>query len=192
MRPTTLAPATVAFCLVAAAPVAAWPNDASLPLDVAVIRLSANSDLSATAEAPAVVSMGDTELVAMRYAPEAIIPLGEVAAGYDRAGRTISLTGEHSRTPAEHPVRMHERVFPAQGAIDPPAEGATSIEELKAAYLRCELAALRSVLSGEEAMACSVIYEELKRVGFDGDAGRLREWSAPFLGIPRLREAGEV
>ena len=74
----------------------------------------------------------------------------------------------------------------------PPSQGVAALEDLKEAYLRCERAALTSALSGEEAMACSILYEELKRTGFGGNAGRLREWSAPLLGLHHLAEEGEV
>lgn len=62
---------------------------------------------------------------------------------------------------------------------------AVTVEELKEVYLLCEQTALAGAMSAEEAMACSVIYEDLKRLGFHGDAARLRDWSAPLLGIRR-------
>lgn len=72
----------------------------------------------------------------------------------------------------------------AQPESRAPADQTAAIEELKETYLRCELAALSRVMAGEDAMACSVAYEELKRIAFGGDAGRLRDWSAPLLAPP--------
>ena len=66
-----------------------------------------------------------------------------------------------------------------------PQPGAVTVEDLKEIYLLCERAALAGAMSAEEVMACSVIYEDLKRLGFDGDAALLRDWSAPLLGIRR-------
>ena len=50
------------------------------------------------------------------------------------------------------------------------------VRSLKAAYLRCDRAATERLLSMGEAANCSVIYEELLRVGFGGDFKRLLAW----------------
>jgi hypothetical protein len=69
-----------------------------------------------------------------------------------------------------------------QSAADPQPDAIT-VEDLKEVYLLCERTAFAGAMSADDAMACSVIYEDLKRLGFHGDAARLREWSAPLLGI---------
>jgi hypothetical protein len=51
------------------------------------------------------------------------------------------------------------------------------IDELKRAYLSCSGAALSGRLSGGEIMACSLVYEELKRRAFGGDFHKLLAWS---------------
>lgn len=51
-----------------------------------------------------------------------------------------------------------------------------SIEGLKRAYLACEVEAAASRLGDGDAMQCSIIYEELKQRGFDGDFRSLRTW----------------
>lgn len=50
------------------------------------------------------------------------------------------------------------------------------VRSLKAAYLRCDRAATERLLSMGEAANCSVIHEELLRVGFGGDFKRLLAW----------------
>ncbi|MDO9166454.1 MAG: hypothetical protein Q7U13_10140 [Rhodoferax sp.] len=50
------------------------------------------------------------------------------------------------------------------------------VRSLKAAYLRCDRAATERLLDLGEAANCSVIYEELLRVGFGGDFKRLLAW----------------
>ena len=55
-------------------------------------------------------------------------------------------------------------------AVDP------EVRRLKAAYLRCDRAATERLLGMGEAANCSVIYEELLRVGFGGDFKLLLAW----------------
>lgn len=50
------------------------------------------------------------------------------------------------------------------------------VRSLKEAYLRCDRAATERLLDMGEAANCSVIYEELLRVGFGGDFKRLLAW----------------
>ena len=50
------------------------------------------------------------------------------------------------------------------------------VRSLKTAYLRCDRAATERLLDMGEAATCSVIYEELLRVGFGGDFKRLLAW----------------
>lgn len=50
------------------------------------------------------------------------------------------------------------------------------VRSLKAAYLRCDRAATERLLDMGEAANCSVIYEDLLRVGFGGDFKRLLAW----------------
>jgi len=57
-----------------------------------------------------------------------------------------------------------------QAAVD------REVRSLKAAYLRCDRAATERLLDMREAANCSVIHEELLRVGFGGDFKRLLAW----------------
>ncbi|VTU38982.1 hypothetical protein [Variovorax sp. RA8] len=57
-----------------------------------------------------------------------------------------------------------------------PAAVDREVRSMKAAYLRCERAATERLLGMGEAANCSVIYEELLRVGFGGDFKRLIAW----------------
>jgi hypothetical protein len=50
------------------------------------------------------------------------------------------------------------------------------VHNLKAAYLRCDRAATERLLGAGDAATCSVIYEELLKVGFGGDFERLLAW----------------
>ena len=62
----------------------------------------------------------------------------------------------------------------------PPAgrQGAVyrEVHSLKVAFLRCEQAASERLLGFADAASCSVIYEKLLKVGFDGDFNRLLAW----------------
>jgi len=51
------------------------------------------------------------------------------------------------------------------------------IDELKRVYLSCDRAAISGRLSIAGIMYCSIVYEELKRRGFDGDFDKLLAWS---------------
>ena len=82
-------------------------------------------------------------------------------------------------------------LLPAQARARSPA--ALSPEDLRAAYLACERAAVAERMETGGVMECSVIYEELKRRVFGGDFGRLRAWSDPHLGrAPEDKAAGEA
>ncbi|MBS0340014.1 MAG: hypothetical protein JSS56_05775 [Proteobacteria bacterium] len=60
------------------------------------------------------------------------------------------------------------------------------VGSLMAAYLGCERVVAERLLDTGEAADCSVIYEELLKVGFDGDFERLLTWwHAVRLGEPR-------
>ncbi|MBS0451320.1 MAG: hypothetical protein JSS14_08415 [Proteobacteria bacterium] len=50
------------------------------------------------------------------------------------------------------------------------------VRSLKTAYLRCEQAANERLLDLGEAATCSVIYEELLKIGFGGEFKRLLAW----------------
>jgi len=50
------------------------------------------------------------------------------------------------------------------------------VRSKKAAFLRCERAAAERLLDAGDAENCSVIYEELLKVGFGGDFRRLLAW----------------
>jgi hypothetical protein len=71
-------------------------------------------------------------------------------------------------TPASNP-----RAQPPNGtraAVD------REVHSLKAAYMRCDRAATERLLGSGDAAICSVIYEELLKVGFGGDFQRLLAW----------------
>jgi hypothetical protein len=51
-----------------------------------------------------------------------------------------------------------------------------TVDELKSDYLTCEGASAVARQGDGEIMRCSMVYEELKRRGFDGDSRRLRTW----------------
>ena len=64
----------------------------------------------------------------------------------------------------------------AQPPYDPRPGVDRDVRSLQVAYLRCERAATERLLDSGEAANCSVIYEQLLRVGFDGDFKRLLAW----------------
>lgn len=68
-------------------------------------------------------------------------------------------------------------------ACDVHAEAALpiSIEELKQTYLHCERRALVERISTNDIILCSVVYEDLKRLAFDGDWVMLWTWSKRAL-----------
>ncbi|SEL60655.1 hypothetical protein SAMN05443999_106207 [Roseovarius azorensis] len=57
-----------------------------------------------------------------------------------------------------------------------------SVDDLKQTYLDCERRALAGRIATDEIMPCSVVYEELKRRGFDGNWVKLWHWSQRALG----------
>lgn len=59
------------------------------------------------------------------------------------------------------------------------------VDALKRSYLDCEVAAQSGRLDGAGIAACSVIYEDLKRVAFGGSVPDLRAWyeSTRALGV---------
>jgi hypothetical protein len=71
-------------------------------------------------------------------------------------------------TPASNP-----RAQPPNGtdaAVD------REVRSLKAAFLRCERAATERLLGTDDAAICSVVYEELLKIGFGSDFKRLLAW----------------
>jgi hypothetical protein len=52
-----------------------------------------------------------------------------------------------------------------------------AIEQLKDVYLDCEREALAGALGTDDAMYCSMAYEELKRREFHGNFERIRVWT---------------
>jgi len=110
--------AIVALWLAAANPVATTTPRAAPPLlDMIVLLLSANFELPAAAQRPALASVPEAELVAMRYGPEATVPPGLVVAVYDDTTRTIYLSdGWTGRSPADLSVLVHETVHHLQAA----------------------------------------------------------------------------
>lgn len=112
--------ATIALCMALAAPAAgATPRDAPSLLDTVMLWLVTNFDLEAPVDAPALVTVPDAELVAMRYGIGTAVRPGEVVAVYDDPGRTIYLSDSWTgSTPAELSVLVHEMVHHLQAASD--------------------------------------------------------------------------
>ncbi len=110
--------AIVALWLAAANPVATTTPRAAPPLlDMIELWLAANFELPAAAQGPALASVPEAELVAMRYGPEATVPPGLVVAVYDDTTRTICLSdGWTGRSPADLSVLVHETVHHLQAA----------------------------------------------------------------------------
>jgi hypothetical protein len=87
-----------------------------------------------------------------------LVPVAIVAA--------VSLT-----LPAAPAAQTQDARTPLEALIEGPLGG------LKQAYLACSEAALDQALGRSGAVACSTIYEALKRRAFDGDFERLLVWS---------------
>jgi hypothetical protein len=118
MQFPALSSALIALCLATASPAAAvTPREAPPLLDAIVLWLTANFDLPAPAQGPALASVAEADLVAMHYGPEASVPPGMVVAIYDDTARTIYLSdGWTGRTPADLSVLVHEMVHHLQAA----------------------------------------------------------------------------
>ncbi|TYB83705.1 hypothetical protein FQ320_24280 [Oceaniovalibus sp. ACAM 378] len=105
--------------MAAAPPVAAETREAPPLLDTIALWLTANFDLPAPAEAPALFTVTDSALVAMRYGPNASVPPGVVVAVYDYGDRTIYLSdGWTGRSPAELSVLVHEMAHHLQSVAE--------------------------------------------------------------------------
>lgn len=50
------------------------------------------------------------------------------------------------------------------------------VEDLKSFYLECDRLAARTFLDSSTAASCSLVAEELRRVGFDGRADAVLAW----------------
>jgi hypothetical protein len=118
MRSTLIRSALAALFLAAAAPVASPATREAPPLlETIMLWLAVNFDLPTKVEPPALVSLTDTELVAMRYGPTATVPPGLVVAVYD--DETIYLSEAWTgHTPADLSVLVHEMVHHLQAAAD--------------------------------------------------------------------------
>lgn len=111
-------PAAILLCIAPTGPAAtSTSRDAPSVLDTVTMWLVANFDLAAPAELPALASLPDAELVAMRYGEGAPVRPGDVVALYDDPDRTIYLSESWTgRTPAEVSVLVHEMVHHLQSA----------------------------------------------------------------------------
>lgn len=122
MTCNALRAASFALCLAAAeplsaAPDAAQPIDAPPLLDAIVLWLSTNFDLPTPDRPPRLATLPESDLVQMRYGPEARIAPGEVVAVYDDAAKTIYLSqGWTGRTAAELSILVHEVVHHLQSS----------------------------------------------------------------------------
>jgi len=110
----------IALCIVVAGTASgATPRDAPSLLGTVMLWLATNFDLAFSAEPPALVTVPDTELVAMRYGVGTAVRPGEVVAVYDDPGRTIYLSDSWTgSTPAELSVLVHEMVHHLQSVSD--------------------------------------------------------------------------
>jgi hypothetical protein len=68
------------------------------------------------------------------------------------------------------------QAFPASAQTMGPEPADLPVARLKAIYLTCECYAITGNLASEGIGPCSVVYEELKRRGFDGNFRRLKVW----------------
>lgn len=87
--------------------------------------------------------------------------------------RTLSIAATIAASLLLATLASNPRAQPPDGnhaAVD------REVHSLKAAYLRCEQAAIQRLLGTDDAASCSVIYEELLKVGFGGDFKRLLAW----------------
>lgn len=112
--------ATIAVCIaIAGSATGATPRDAPSLLGTVMLWLVTNFDLAASAEPPALVTVPDAELVAMRYGIGTAVRSSEVVAVYDDPGRTIYLSDSWTgSTPAELSVLVHEMVHHLQSVSD--------------------------------------------------------------------------
>jgi hypothetical protein len=154
-------PATVALCIAIAiagpAAEAAPRNEPSL-LHTITLWLAANFDLVVSMDSPALVSVPDAELIAMRYGPGTAVRPGDVAAVYDDRGRTIYLSENWTgSTPAELSVLVHEMVHHLQSA----------------AAMRFACPAEREVLAYRAQDAWLSLFGESLESAFDIDAATL-------------------
>ena len=110
----------IALCIaVAGTASGATLRDAPSLLGTVMLWLATNFDLAFSAEPPALVTVPDTELVAMRYGVGTAVRPGEVVAVYDDPGRTIYLSDSWTgSTPAELSVLVHEMVHHLQSGSD--------------------------------------------------------------------------
>ena len=113
-------PAAITLCIaIAGSATGATPREAPSLLDTVMLWLVSNFDLDVSADPPALVTVPDTELVAMRYGIGTAVRPGEVVAVYDDHGRTIYLSdGWTGSTPAELSVLVHEMVHHLQSVAD--------------------------------------------------------------------------
>ncbi len=120
MRIPYFASAVAALCIATAMPLcAATPRTAPLLLDAIVLWLASNFDLPAPMRIPALISIPDADLVAMRYGPDTTVEPGLVVALYDDASGTIYLSDSWTgQTPADLSVLVHEMVHHLQAAAD--------------------------------------------------------------------------
>ncbi len=86
--------------------------------------------------------------------------------------RTLSIAGSIAASLLVASLASSPRAQPTDtdAAVD------RELRSLKADYLRCERAATERLLGTGDAANCSVIYEELLKVGFGGDFKRLLAW----------------
>jgi hypothetical protein len=102
-----------------AAPDAVQPIDTPPITDTITLWLSANFDLPVPEQPPRLATLPASDLVSMRYGPEARIEPGQVVAVYDDAAETIYLSqGWTGRTPAELSVLVHELVHHLQSSAN--------------------------------------------------------------------------
>lgn len=118
MRFPLMQVSTVSLCL-AVSVAAAAPRETPPLMETITLWLVSNFDLPVPAAVPALVSVTEAELVAMRYGPGASVPPGHVAAVYDDPGRTIYVAEAWSgSTPGELSILVHEMVHHLQSAAD--------------------------------------------------------------------------
>jgi phosphoribosyl-AMP cyclohydrolase len=114
--------------------------------------------------------------------PEA--PSVPARAGINRSKTMKSVTSTSTAVAALHKTRCVAMILctalssvTAFGQSESGDKTQLTVAELKTIYLDCDRDAMRGLLGGAEAKACSIAYEELKKRAFDGDFDKFLVWS---------------
>ena len=81
---------------------------------------------------------------------------------------------------------------PASGQLDREWLSAVAVDQLKRAYLHCDMLATQGLLDFGVIATCSMVSEELKHRAFGGDFGQLLAWWQAEKHAGRLPPAGSA